>query len=89
MKEEWEWREGINVGKRMEEEDRGNGSLGEFIKMGSKHGLQMRKLRMDRHKREISKSGIGGRIQLWRCSALKEEKRELRGCTGVSPFLAG
>ena len=23
MKEEWEWREGINVGKRMEEEDRG------------------------------------------------------------------
>ena len=26
MKEEWEWREGINVGKRMEEEDGGKES---------------------------------------------------------------
>ena len=29
MKEEWEWREGINVGKRMREEDMGKGK-GEF-----------------------------------------------------------
>ena len=57
--------------------------------MGSKHGLQMLKLRMDRHKREISKSGIGGRIQLWRCSALKERGEQgIEGLHGRFPFLS-